>query len=174
METYKLQMKVGPHEFHGEGPEDAVKKDFEEWKSLIASTPTIDTARPATVPPALNSASWSAPIESEQLARIFLLDDKKGLVTLRILPRGDDRDRDAVLLILLGFRRLKDQDEVLVTQLKPALKQSGCNVDRVDSVVAKYLREGLINKGGMAKGGRYSLTNSGAEKAAALVHSLLA
>jgi hypothetical protein len=172
MEIYKLYIKVGPHEFNGEGPEEAVKKSFEDWKSLITSTPAVEITKP--VPSQSPGGNGSITLrDGDLLAKLFLLDEKRGLVTLRILPRGDEREADAALLVLLGFRLMKEQDEVLVTQLKPALKQSGCNVDRVDAVVAKYQREGLINKGGSGKGGKYSLTNSGAEKAAAIAQGLL-
>jgi hypothetical protein len=172
METYKLHIKVGPHEFQGEGPEEAVKKSFEDWKSLITSMPAAEVSKPMSSQSPVGNGSIP-PRDGDLLAKLFLLDEKRGLVTLRILPRGDDREADAALLVLFGFRQVKEQDEVLVTQLKPALKQSGCNVDRVDAVVAKYQREGLINKGGSGKGGKYSLTNSGVEKAANIAQGLL-
>jgi hypothetical protein len=172
METYKLHIKVGPHEFHGDGPEEAVKKSFEDWKSLIASTPAVEISKDVLNQSLRGNGSITRR-DGDLLAKLFLLDEKRGIVTLRILPRGDEREADAALLVLFGFREMKEQDEVLVTQLKPALKQSGCNVDRVDAVVAKYQREGLINKGGSGKGGKYSLTNSGIEKASSIAQSLL-
>ncbi len=166
-----MHIKVGPHEFQGEGPEEAVKASFEDWKSMITLFGQQTGA-------AMNRGGRDADqsqssLSDTQLTRLFLLDDKKNLVTLRLLPRGDDRDADAVLLILHGFQRLRDQIEVPVTQLKPSLKQSGCNIDRVDSVVAKYFRDGLLNKGGSGKGGRYSLTNSGIQKAVSLALALI-
>ena len=173
METYKLHIKVGPHEFQGEGPEETVKKNFEDWKSMIATIGAEPVERSSSALAANPGNGAFAGLQDIQAGRLFLLDDKKGLVTLRILPRGEDRDADAVLLILLGFRRLRDQVEIPVTQLKPSLKQSGCNVDRVDAVVARYLRKGLLNKGGSGKGGRYSLTNSGTQKANSIALGLL-
>lgn len=172
MESYKLHIKVGTHEFQGEGPEEAVKKNFDDWKSMIASMGQSTSTSTSVAKPTDGTLSQIA-LEGGQLTRLFLLDEKKGLATLRLLPRGDDRDADAVLLILHGFQRLRDQVEVPVTQLKPALKQSGCNIDRVDAVVAKYLRDGFLNKGGSGKGGRYSLTNSGTQKAVSLAQALL-
>lgn len=173
MGTFKLHIKVGPHEFEGEGPEETVKKSFDDWKSLVASIPPAETIRTAAPTSSAGGTNGSAAaLETDELSRLFVHDEKKGLVTLRILPRGDERDANAALLVLLGFRQLKSQDEVPVTQLKPALKQSGCNVDRVDAVVEKYQREGLINKGGSGKGGKYSLTNSGVEKAHTLARTM--
>src|SRR5690349_8109693 len=34
LEAYKLHIKIGAHEFRGEGPEESVRRDFEEWKSF--------------------------------------------------------------------------------------------------------------------------------------------
>ncbi|MGB8985663.1 MAG: hypothetical protein WCC37_03430 [Candidatus Sulfotelmatobacter sp.] len=171
METYKLHIKIGQHEFQGEGPEETVKKSFEDWKFLMSSLPAAEISKPAAAQSQVVNGSMT-PRDGDLLAKMFVLDEKRGLVTLRILPRGDDREADAALLVLFGFHEMKAQDEVLVTQLKPALKQSGCNINRVDAVVAKYQREGLINKGGSGKGGKYSLTNSGLEKAAAIARGL--
>lgn len=169
METYKLHIKVGPHEFQGEGTEESVKSAFEDWKALIASH-----AKPDAAPSTQNSAGSvrdQRSLDNGQQEKLFLHDGKKRITTLRVLPRGENRD--ALLLVLLGFKQVQGQDEVPVTQLKPALKQSGCNVDRVDAVAAKHLRDGLINKGGMGKGGRYSLTNSGVERATSIALGLL-
>jgi hypothetical protein len=94
------------------------------------------------------------------------------MLSLRILPRSDDRYTDALLLVVLGYKIIKGTDEIMVTQLKPAMRQSGCMVERIDQAAAKYVRQGYLNKGGMGKGGRYSLTNSGIEKATALLSNL--
>ena len=171
MESYKLHLKIGPHEFSAEGPVEVVKQDFELWKALIQEVP-VQVAPAAPVeqngkPP----ANTSGPAK-EQMDKVYLFDDKRDLLSLRILPRSDDRYADAVLLVLLGYKLIKHLDEVMVTQLKPAMRQSGCMVERIDQVAAKYVRQGFLNKGGMGKGGRYSLTNSGIEKAAALLHNL--
>ena len=38
-ELYRLKIKVGPHEFDAEGPADAVREQFKDWKDLIAFAP---------------------------------------------------------------------------------------------------------------------------------------
>jgi len=171
METYKLHLKIGPHEFSAEGPPEIVKQDFENWKSLIQDAPT----QPAS--PTLSGQNGKPqdnlnPPTKLQAEKVYVLDDKRDMISLRILPRSDDRHADALLLILLGYKTIRAVDDLMVTQLKPAMRQSGCLVDRIDQVAAKYVRQGLLNKGGMGKGGRYSLTNSGVEKAMALLNSI--
>jgi hypothetical protein len=172
MDTYKLHLKIGPHEFSAEGPSEIVKQDFENWKSLIQQ----DVAtQPALASPSGQNGKPSDnlnPPTKIQTEKVYVLDEKRDMISLRILPRSDDRYADALLLILLGYKTIKAVDELMVTQLKPSMRQSGCLVERIDQVAAKYVRQGFLNKGGMGKGGRYSLTNSGVEKATALLNSL--
>jgi hypothetical protein len=173
MEPYKLHLKIGPHEFSAEGPIDVVKQDYEAWKVLIRSAPAEieESSRPSGDNG--GTAVTAEPIARDQIEKIYLLDEKRDMLSLRMLPRSDDRDADVLLLVILGYKLAKQVDEVMVTQLKPAMRQSGCLVERVDQVAAKYVRRGLLNKGGVGKGGRYSLTNSGLEKATSLLTEML-
>ena len=164
MTSYRLNMKVGDHEFHGEGSEESVKRDFEDWKGLIAT---------AGIKRELPSQSHLQPPADFEPKQLFVMDEQEKLVSLRAIPRGNDRDREAFLLILYGFKSLLSEEAVLVTHVKRALKKTGCPVDRIDRIAAKYVETGLVNKAGMNKGGRYSLTNRGVEAAAILAASLL-
>ncbi|HLM80753.1 MAG TPA: hypothetical protein VK302_08975 [Terriglobales bacterium] len=171
MEPYKLHLKIGLHEFSAEGPAEVVKQDFEIWKSLINDLPA-QSAQPTLPEKNGKAGADTNALTKEQTEKIYLLDDKRDMLSLRILPRSDDRYADALLLVVLGHKIIKGMDEIMVTQLKPAMRQSGCLVERIDQVAAKYVRQGYLNKGGMGKGGRYSLTNSGIEKATALLSNL--
>ena len=111
--------------------------------------------------------------DPSDLSRIFVSDEKKGTVSLKLFPRSEDKNPASLLLLLLGFRQLLQKDEVMVTELKAALKQSGCVIDRIDDIAGKSLSSGLINKGGRGKGGRYSLTNAGVRAAQELIFATL-
>ena len=169
MEPYKLNVKIGEHEFNSEGAAEDVKEAFSIWKELIAST--NHSAAPKEQRNGFFSAGSQG--EAERLNRLFLHDPNKDLVSVKIFPRGNDRERDTVLLILLGYKLLKDQHEVMATKLTPAMRQSGCKLDRIDRIAAKYVHQGLINKGGIGKSGRYSLTNTGVAKATEIMEGLL-
>jgi hypothetical protein len=166
MAMYRLNMKVGEHEFHGEGSEDSVKRDFEEWKTLLSTTRVAHS-------PEVSQGGKRGEDRDIDPNQLFVVDEQSRLVSLRAIPRGDDRDREAFLLILYGFKSLVGEEAVLVTQLKRAMRQTGCPVDRIDRIAAKYLVAGLVNKAGMNKGGRYSLTNRGLETAVSLAGTLL-
>ncbi len=171
MEPYKLHLKIGVHEFSAEGPVEVVKQDFELWKSLIQDAPTQTAAQASNEQDGKPTANTS-PLTKEEIDKVYLLDERRDMLSLRILPRSDDRYADSLLLVMFGYKVTKGTDEVMVTQLKSSMRQSGCMVERIDQVAAKYVRQGFLNKGGMGKGGRYSLTNSGAEKAAAILNTL--
>lgn len=175
METYKLQLRIGPHEFSAEGPVDDVRQDFDMWKRMIQEFPSQPAPSTVDMPQSQNTpvlAQDGLPARSE-VERLYLVDEKRGTVSLRILPRSEERNADALLLVLLGYRVMLGVEEIAVTALRPALKQSGCSVNRVDSIAEKNVRRGILNKGGRGKGGKYSLTNAGIEKARGIATDIL-
>jgi len=172
MEPYKLHIKIGPHEFHGEGPEDSVRRDYDEWKSLIKVAPNSNAVVPLGIETPAEPPESLPEVDRQLLIRVMISDEKRGLVSLRMLPRTDDRDGDALVLILLGHKLLRNEDEVFVTQLKPELTQSGLVVDRVDRIANRPVNAGFLNKAGFGKGGRYSLTNAGLDYAKALLNAV--
>ena len=171
--TYKLQLKIGIHEFCAEGPVEVVKHDFELWKTMLLEIPAAPVAGMTSGANEVQATNRNGGLPpKEQIDKLFLSDDKRGMVTLRILPRSDDRNAEVLLLLVFGYRALMNMDEVAVTLLRPSLRQSGCTIQRVDQIAAKFVRQGFLNKGGRGKGGKYSLTNSGLDKASAIVAAL--
>ena len=183
MDTYKLHFRVGPHEFAAEGAVEDVRRDFDLWKRMIEDFPAQElsdtddldspnafSAQSSTT--AKSTSNGTLPSRGE-VEKLYLIDEKRRTVALRILPRSEERKADCLILLLLGYRVILSTEEVPVTVLRPSLKQSGCSVDRVDSIAEKYVRNGILNKGGRGKGGKYSLTRSGVEKAKALATEML-
>lgn len=178
MDVYKLRVRIGPHEFEAEGPRDSVVAQFEAWKELVASLPsTLRHEAQRTGQPSSQGAE--APLlpsdgpSGEDLRHVFDLDEKRNLVTLRVQPAGERRYCDAILLVLYGYRRLRDKDEVQVTRLKAALESSGLTPGRIDRAAEPYRREGLLIKSGLAKGGKYRLTNKGSRQAEEMIRGHL-
>ena len=180
MDAYKLRIKIGPHEFEAEGQKDAVNAQFEDWKKLVESLShgpqftappkTHETSHNTNQQPSLDS---SLAHYRSLLAPVFDLDEKRGLVTLRVLPSGDKRHSDAILLILYGYRKLRGQDEVLVTRLKSSLESSGSSPGRIDRAAESYKLDGSLVKSGSRTGGKYRLTNKGMARAEGMVKTML-
>lgn len=173
METYRLKVKIGSHEFDAEGSPKDVKAQFEEWKKLIVTTslspsalPDVGKAFPAQATGTQSSEGLQAPWG------IFNIDSKRKLVTLLAHPTGESRDADAALLVLYGYKQTLGQDEVPVTKLKESLEVSGLRPDRIDRTLSIHVKAGFILKTGRAKGGRYRLTNTGYSHADAMARKL--
>lgn len=179
MESHRLRMKVGPHEFEAEGTPDEVNRQFDLWKQLIAAAPAApNNAQPvpplgaATTTPDVPAASGQP--DPAPVPDIFVADARKGIVSLRIHPPGESRDADAGLLLVYAFRRLLDVEQVLAGHLKDALELSGIRVDRIDRTIGAYHQAGLLMKSGFGKGGKYSLTLTGLQRAERLARELAA
>lgn len=174
MDTYKLRVKIGSHEFEAEGPPKDVKTQFEEWKKLITSSPRTSLA------PDAGTAKLPATHVTEAQTReglrapwdVFNIDSKRKLVTLLVHPTGESRDADAALLVLYGYKQAFEQDEVPVTKLKESLEVSGLRPDRIDRTLSVHIKAGFIMKTGRAKGGKYRLTNTGFSHADAMARKL--
>jgi hypothetical protein len=176
MENYRVRMKVGVHEFEADGPKEEIDALFSQWREMIRGSAgelplnhRLEDVR-SLAPPAPPD---SGDVSVDDLAHVYAVDDRRDLVALRSLPTGESRYADAVLLVLYGYRRLREIDEVLVTNLKASLDASGSSPARIDRIAEPSIREGLLLKGGKAKGGRYRLTTQGVARAENLVRTLL-
>lgn len=180
METTRLRVIVGVHEFDAEGPPDQVTAQFQAWKDLIAASVATAAASPSNIYLPVNSVTevktrdgFAAPWD------IFGPDSDRDLMTLKAHPpQGDTRDADAILLVLYGYKKAGNDgegaSEVPVTKLKESLDVSGIRIPRIDRAVASYLSSGYLLKSGRGKGGIYRLTNTGFAKAEEMAQRLFA
>lgn len=164
--AYKLQIKIGESEFNAEGPEATVRDAYEKFISAVTGLMPVRERRaePSRIHDGPNSET--SPPPASLIQRVFQND--KEVVSLRLLPPDSThRIADAVLLILYGFRVLQSLQDVPVTKLLAALRQSGISVDRLDRVIGAH--SSLVIKGGSQKGGRYALNNQGVARAESLL-----
>lgn len=167
MDSHRLRVKIGEHEFEAEGSAESVTAQFEAWKELIAlaSHPLKKpndgflklsrAAEEAKTTDGFRAATWD----------IYDCDEKKRLVSLKVHPTGESRDADALLLILWGYKMSFSLDEVPVTLLKTSMERSGIHTGRIDRSIAPLQSQGLVLKGGHGKGGKYRLTTIGLSRA---------
>lgn len=168
--SYKIRVKLGTNEFEAEGPEEVVKEQFGLFLE-IAKAPGIPAPRQDPPSPLrLNGAIHGEAVSAEMLARAFAV-DSEGQVSLRILPRTNDRDADGLLILLYGFRKLSNQVDVLSGRLLRAALTSGLSAVRVDRTFMPHTE--LITKGGKRVGSRWGLNNRGIAKAEEIIIEML-
>jgi|GEM_PF-3709930 hypothetical protein len=118
----------------------------------------VSGTTPASNPGSGNGADGSsAPIGEDLLIRMFRRD--ADAISLLALPNGDDGGADALVLLLYGYQRLMSRSAVNGYTLIRAAKQSGVNIPRVDTVMAK--RKDYVLAAGAKRGRVYSLNNRG-------------
>lgn len=171
-EAFKLKLKIGGQEFEAEGQSDLVIRQFEVFRLLIQELGLATGERPIHLEGrrSLNLTIPQEPIPQAShrdidLAKLFRVSPQTHLLSLRQPPEGKYPEADAVLLLLLGHKRLRNEEDVPVTVLTEALKQSGCQVKRLDRILTVYMKDHSVIRSGRGKGGKYRLTNLGLKKA---------
>jgi hypothetical protein len=177
-ETFKLKVKIDGQEFEAEGRSDLVTRQFEAFRLMIqgAGAGLVDGER-STYPEGSRPHHSTTPQEpaphaghrDANLATLFRVSAQTQLLSLRQPPGGKYPEADAVLLLLLGHRRLRNEDDVPVTVLTEALKQSGCPAKRLDRILTIYTKDHSVLRSGRGKGGKYRLTNLGLKKAESMI-----
>ncbi|MFZ0821023.1 MAG: hypothetical protein WAM91_13205 [Candidatus Acidiferrales bacterium] len=161
MENTKLHVKIGNSEFNGEGPQDWVKEAYERFLDSLSTAPKESLT--AQYSAASAGIPLDAALQKTLLERAFIVKDE--FVSLRHLPNVEtaNRNADAAILLLFGFKRLLQVEDVPVTKLNEGLRQSGISIERLDKIISVHSQ--LYRKGGQRSAGRYSLTNAGETQA---------
>jgi hypothetical protein len=175
--TYRLKIKIGPHEFEAEGPAETVKEQFQAFKELISAQPA-----PPPVPENLNALAEilkspvptnptnNMPANAGELSKILRVEGR----TISLTARPTDLD-DAALLILFGQKELRQNDAVSGFEMMEGLKSTGgYAVNRVDRLLEGLAREGTVIVIGEHRAKRYRLTNTGYARAVQVAKDLAA
>lgn len=179
--AYKLKVKIGQHEFEAEGSQEAVERQFQTFSELVklpVPVPSQDTPKTLISKVGENSAqsnstmTFSDALDAMMVKKIFHLDGD--IVSLTVLPRTEDRDADAALVILFGYQFCASNPTVSGDQIYTSLKQSGITVDRVDRLIKPFVESAtpLVLKRGIRRGVKYRLTNQGVARAKALAEEM--
>jgi len=170
METTRIKIKIGDHEFDAEGPAEIVQAQFEAFRSIVStlqrepikSQVTLDQQTP--IKPLDTNGSPHVPLEN-------ILHVAGRVVSLTALPASPS---DAALLIMLGHKDLRNNVSVTGQEIGDGLAQSGRPVPRVDRVMDKAMEDAYVLKTGIKRGTRYRLTNQGLTKALSIAKDLIA
>lgn len=175
-DSNKVHLTFNGDEFNAEGSDQLVRDLFNDWKQMLAekksSTPvdSLSVPRPCRLSKAIEEIKMKDGMVGAPWD-IFQVDDKKKLIALLVNPTGETRNADAVLLVLYGFKRALETDEVKVTTLKKCLAISGLRPNRVDRTMNAYVPQ-FAFKTGRGPGSKYRLTTPGFDRADGLARSL--
>ena len=156
-----------------------------ETKALEEKAPTFDIRKAIKSIPNLD---FSKEIDPNVL---FEMTDEKSIY-LKFLPDTDSKNADAVLLVLFGYKLLRELNEVRTAHVTWCLQKSGCetiynnpligvlalaNYQPLDAetVAKKCIEDGHVVKFGLSREpkGILRLTQAGANKAADLMVDLI-
>src|SRR5580704_6752367 len=140
MDTTRIKIKIGEHEFEAEGPTKIVQDQFEAFKSLISTLPHINSggAKVGTGQTTVNKGDVVDPTHVD-LAKIMRVSGR--VVSLTAIPASSD---DAALLILLGQKDLRDNTSSTALEVGDGLAESGRKVTRVDGVMESGIKQGFV------------------------------
>ncbi len=153
MESYKLRIKhPSGAEFEAEGPLDFIITEKRGFMDEIAA-PGTGARPPATAEPGREPGLWQA-----------ITATKAGLLQLRN-KSPEIGPEEALLALAAAYRLLEGRQETGAITLSKAIKASGYAPERLDRLIAREIKEGLITASGSKRGRTYSITQKGLEKA---------
>jgi hypothetical protein len=176
MENYRLKIKLGDCEFDAEGPHDVVQAQFQAFQDMVASLPQRQAAPPAEPlqPPAPVAENGDlSKTERHQIdaaiTKIMRVDNR--VVSLTVKPNSAE---DAVLLLLLGQRLLRNNESPTGSEIVDGAERTGgLDMGRSDRLFERIARNGDVIMIGERRGKRYRLTNTGISKARRIAATLI-
>lgn len=96
--------------------------------------------------------------------------DKDSISLIRT-PKTDNPKADALIVLLYGFLRLREERAIGAPTLLKAAVASGLGLDRIDRTIEA--RATWVHATGNRKGKRYTLTNPGIVEAKKMVNTLI-
>jgi hypothetical protein len=194
----KVRIRAGNFEFEAEGNIEDYRESLAQFVGLVeklgvaAAAPAASapqnagtvTPSPAPMTPPPDSQDVIPPnpppspspppaagtsIGEDVIGRLYRRDGDG--ISLLALPPGDDGGADAIIALLYGFNRLLNRSAVTGVALMRAAKQSGVNIPRVDTTMAK--RQDYVLVAGAHRGRVYSLNNRGMQYAESVLRRTL-
>ncbi len=165
----RIKTKIAEHEFDGEGPAEIVQYNFDAWMEVVKSS-LIGKEKPP--PEKDDKGSPASQLEKLPHLPIEKILKSEGRV-VSLTAKAETVD-EAVLLILLGQKDLRNNQEVTGSEIMDGLKQSGYQLGRVDRITDKLTNDGDMITVGVNRGRRYRLTNQGLAKALHIAKEVIA
>ena len=167
METTKIRVKIGDHEFEAEGPAETVQAQFEAFRALLSNPPAKQETTEALSP--VKPVENTNHINHVRLDRIMRAQGR--VISLTAIP---DKEEDCALLILLGNKEMRANESVTGGEIGDGMAQSGRPVPRTDRIMDKLIEANYVLKSGIRRATRYRLSNVGHQRALAVARELIA
>jgi len=149
MTNFRLRIKhPSGAEFEAEGPAELILREKDSFLNSLGQ----QQAAPEQQPPQ-EQARWAAITETGQEG-----------IRLRTKHPGIKAET-AALIILTAWKYIGNAPELSALALAKAIKSSGYAPGRLDRLLAKANREGLLTASGTKRNRSYQITARGAEKA---------
>ena len=184
MDVFKLRLKIGINEFEAEGSQEYVQNERQVFLESITANEQEEEPDPeergSNAATGSNSAGQTPPtppkdsvMSPTDMARLAHQDKSdKDLIVLTALPQdGESQKQDALVLLLLAHRVIRNVENVKATDALNGMKRSGIAVSEISGLVDKIPT--LVLKTGVRKGTKYRLSTPGVQKAAAVATALL-
>lgn len=171
METYRLKIKIGEHEFEAEGPTEVVQAQFSAFKEIIQSM-AAESPKKSTMQvsePSEEQATTST-MASDVLPLDKIMKNDGRVISLTVRATSIT---DAILLVAFGQKQYRNNDAITGGEILDGLRQSGQAADRIDRNLDKMATEGIVIKIGSGRGTRYRMTNQGIARAQEIAKSLI-
>lgn len=148
MTNFRLRIKhPSGAEFEAEGPAELILSEKNSFLSSLGQTKTPDQR------PAQEQKHWATITETGPDG-----------IRLRI-KHPEMRADTAALVLLAAWKYLNNTPELSAITLSKAIKISGYAPGRLDRLLAKANKEGLLTASGTKRNRAYQITDRGAERA---------
>ena len=157
--NYKLRLKhPSGAEFEAEGPADFILAEKEGFLRGLPSANSSDKT-PEKGEEAKENA-WN------------IIAEIKNSLTILKNKHPHLKAGDAALLLLAADRQISGTESLSALALSRAIKASGYVPGRIDRLLSKPVREGLIKASGTKRNRAYQITDKGVERASLEAHKL--
>ena len=163
----RIHIKLGDYEFEAQGPTDIVNQQFEAFQEMVKDLGKA--LKPPDTPKNNQDNEAEQPIDSKVHSMIF--HESGDLLSLTATPETDNPQADALLLLIYGYCKLKNEPKITGVTLMKAAKQSGVFINRVDRYMD--IKKEFILTGGAKRGKRYSLNNKGTKYVEDMIKKML-
>jgi hypothetical protein len=163
MSELRVKIRYGDHEFELEGAADAVERQLEAFRLFLSPPPPPLEKETKTEESDVKKAPPRVALE--KIMRV-----RGPIYSLSFAAKVDE----ATLIILLGQRTFRQNDNVSGTEIMEGLRESGIRVRRVDTVLTKHIRTGIVVAMGRHRRRRYRLSMEGIEQAQQIARALIA